>query len=435
MSTQSTTFEKVAVPETDRKKKLRQIILSCTIGNALEWYDFALYGYFATIIGDLFFPSTSQFASLMATFGVFAAGFLMRPIGGLIFGYIGDKIDRKKALLWSVYLMAIPTAAIGFIPTYEQIGWMAPVLLTLIRLSQGISMGGGFTGSMVIVVESSESGKEGINGSWVILSLLAGILLGSLVATLTTSLITEDQLYTWGWRLPFILSIFGAFVASYIRKIVPETDHSKDEAPAKSPFKELFANHLSTIGYVIAIELTLAIGFYLIVTFITNYLTAVVGLTHTQALTINTISMVAMGLVIPLSGWLSDRYGRKQILIPSAFCFIFLTYPLFQFLGSDDLVVTCLAQVFLALIMGFFFAPFPATLSALFPKEVRFTGLSLAHSLSMTLFGGTAPLVATTLIHYTGDNTAPALYLMFASVISLVFLLKLKDEQKELQAA
>lgn len=431
----STTLKNFSTSEIDRKKKLRQIILSCTIGNALEWYDFALYGYFATIIGDLFFPSTSQFASLMATFGVFAAGFLMRPIGGLIFGYIGDKIDRKKALLWSVYLMAIPTAAIGFVPTYEQIGWLAPVMLTLIRLSQGISMGGGFTGSMIIVVENSETEKQGLNGSWVILSLLVGILLGSLVATLTSALTTEDQLYSWGWRLPFILSIFGAFVASYIRKIVPETDHSQDEAPAKSPFKELFQNHLSTIGYVIAIELTLAIGFYLIVTFITNYLTAVVGMTHAQALTINTISMLAMGIVVPFAGWMSDRYGRKQVLMPSAFCFIFLTYPLFQYLGADDFAVTCLAQVFLALIMGFFFAPFPATLTTLFPKEVRFTGLSLAHSLSMTLFGGTAPLVATTLIHFTGDNTAPALYLIFASVISMVFLWKLKDETKDLKAA
>jgi MFS transporter, MHS family, proline/betaine transporter len=179
----SMTFESLSVPRAGNY--LKRVILSCMIGNALEWYDFALYGYFATTIGQLFFPKFSPFASLMATFGIFAAGFIMRPLGGVIFGHIGDKIGRKNALLWSIYLMAIPTTLIGLLPTYEQIGWLAPLFLTLIRLAQGLSMGGEFTGSMIFVVEHSEKNTRGLYGSWVVFSLLVGILVGSAIATST----------------------------------------------------------------------------------------------------------------------------------------------------------------------------------------------------------------------------------------------------------
>src|SRR3990172_3077004 len=183
MTTALISKESVSLPQ--EGGYIRRVILSCMIGNALEWYDFALYGYFATTIGSLFFPKFSTIASLMATFGIFAAGFIMRPLGGIIFGHIGDKIGRKKALLWSIYLMAIPTTLIGLLPTHEQIGWLAPFLLTCIRLSQGFSMGGEFTGSMIFVVENTTKNNRGFYGSWVVFSLLIGILAGSVIATST----------------------------------------------------------------------------------------------------------------------------------------------------------------------------------------------------------------------------------------------------------
>lgn len=412
---------------------IRRVILSCMIGNALEWYDFALYGYFATTIGSLFFPQFSTFASLMATFGIFAAGFIMRPLGGLIFGHIGDKIGRKNALLWSIYLMAIPTTLIGLLPTYEQIGWLAPFLLTLIRLAQGLSMGGEFTGSMVFVVEHAEKNTRGIYGSWVVFSLLLGILVGSATATFTCYFLSSEQLLAWGWRVPFLLSVIGGFVGSAMRRMIkepPQFAKAKElHKEHSTPLVELFKHHFKTILYVVTIELTLSVGFYLIVTFMNNFLTALLNFDMVTSLMMTTISMVAMGISIPISGWLSDKIGRKPVLIAGALGFVFFAYPLFMAL-EGSFALALFAQISLSFIMGVFFAPIPATLVELFPMTVRSSGLAISHSISMAVFGGSAPLVATWLIHLTNNNAAPALYLSLTSFIAAVALLFMVDRYR-----
>ncbi len=417
----------------EKESYLKRVILSCMIGNALEWYDFALYGYFATTIGSLFFPKISTFASLMATFGVFAAGFIMRPLGGAIFGHIGDKIGRKNALLWSIYLMAIPTTLIGLLPTYEQIGWLAPLLLTLIRLAQGLSMGGEFTGSMIFVVENAQQRNRGLYGSLVVFSLLIGILVGSSVSTLLCYVLSEDQVLDWGWRIPFLLSVVGGFIGSIMRRVMHEPEQfvqaKKQHKELSAPLIELFKYHFKTIAYVVTIELTLAIGFYLIVTFINTFLTAFLKIDMVTSLMMTTISMVAMGVAILFAGWLSDQIGRKAVLIPSALAFVFFAYPLFISLESS-FEGALMAQTALSFIMGLFFAPFPATLVELFPVNVRYSGLSISHSISMAAFGGTAPFIATGLIHLTNNNASPALYLSAASLISVVALLFMKDRYK-----
>ena len=431
MTVATLTSESLSLPR--KGGYIRKVIFSCMIGNALEWYDFALYGYFATTIGQLFFPKFSPFASLMATFGIFAAGFIMRPLGGVIFGHIGDKIGRKNALLWSIYLMAIPTTLIGLLPTYEHIGWLAPLLLTFIRLAQGLSMGGEFTGSMIFVVEHAQKGNRGLYGSWVVFSLLIGILVGSAIATATCYSLSEDQLFAWGWRVPFLLSIVGGFVGSFMRRAVKEPEQfSKAKEQHKehsTPVVELFKNHLKTIIYVITIELSLSIGFYLIVTFISNYLTVLLNFDMVTSLTMTTIGMVAMGVAIPIAGWLSDQYGRKIVLIIGSLAFTFFAYPLFMAF-EDGFTSALLAQVFLSFIMGVFFAPIPATLVELFPLNVRYSGLSISHSISMAVFGGSTPFVATFLIQHTGNNAAPALYLSAGSLIGAIALLFLKDRFK-----
>lgn len=432
MIAEALTVESISLPQ--EGSYIKRVILSCMVGNALEWYDFALYGYFATTFGTLFFPKFSTTASLMATFGIFAAGFIMRPLGGIIFGHIGDKIGRKSALLWSIYLMAIPTTLIGLLPTYEQIGWLTPLLLSLIRLAQGLSMGGEFTGSMIFVVENAQQKNRGLYGSWVVFSLLVGILFGSAVATTTCYLLSEDSLMTWGWRIPFLMSVVGGLIGSIMRRTLREPEeftkvkmHHKEHT---SPLVELFKHHLKTIAYVVTIELTLSIGFYLIVTFINNFLTAFLKIDMVTSLMMTTISMIAMGVSILLSGWISDQIGRKAVLITGALAFVFFAYPLFIGLESE-FTNALLAQISLSFIMGIFFAPLPATLVELFPLTVRYSGISIAHSISMAVFGGTAPFIATGLIHLTNNNAAPALYLSAASLISVIALFFLKDRYRE----
>lgn len=432
MTAEALTLGSFRIPQ--QGSYIRRVILSCMIGNALEWYDFALYGYFATTLGQLFFPKFSPFASLMATFGIFAAGFIMRPLGGVIFGHIGDKIGRKDALLWSIYLMAIPTTLIGLLPTYEQIGWLAPLFLTLIRLAQGLSMGGEFTGSMIFVVEHAQKENRGLYGSWVVFSLLLGILVGSAIATSTCYILSQDQVMAWGWRIPFLLSVAGGFVGTIMRRTVHEPEQfSKAKELHKehsTPLKELFRSHFKTILYVINIELTLSVGFYLIVTFINNFLTVLLNFDMVTSLMMTTISMIAMGIVIPISGWLSDKIGRKAVLIPSALAFTFFAYPLFTCLEGSFMNALS-SQIFLSIIMGSFFAPIPATLVELFPINVRYSGLSISHSLSMAVFGGSAPIIATWLIHLTDNNAAPAIYLSVASLVSAASLFFMKDRSKE----
>lgn len=431
MTTEAITAESISLPQ--EGSYIKRVILSCMVGNALEWYDFALYGYFATTFGTLFFPKFSTTASLMATFGIFAAGFIMRPLGGIIFGHIGDKIGRKSALLWSIYLMAVPTSLIGLLPTYEQVGWLAPLLLTLIRLAQGLSMGGEFTGSMVFVVENAQQRNRGLYGSWVVFSLLIGILVGSAVATTTCYFLPEDSLMAWGWRIPFLMSVVGGLIGSSMRRTLREPEeftkakmHHKEHS---SPLVELSKHHLKTIAYVVTIELTLSIGFYLIVTFINNFLTAFLKIDMVTSLMMTTISMIAMGVSILLSGWISDQIGRKAVLMTGALAFVFFAYPLFIGLESG-FTSALLAQISLSFIMGIFFAPLPATLVELFPLTVRYSGISIAHSISMAVFGGTAPFIATGLIHLTNNNAAPALYLSVASLISVIALFFLKDRYK-----
>ena len=195
-----------------------KLILSCVIGNALEWYDFIIYGYFAPILGQLFFPTTDRYSQLMCSFGALAAGFVTRPLGAVLFGHIGDKSSRIIVLMLSIYIMSIPTTLIGCLPTYAQIGWLAPLLLTVFRILQGLAIGGEYTSSMVFLVEHAPIDKRGFLGSWATCSLIIGVIIGSSVVTFITHFLTPQQVLSFGWRIPFILSMFGCAIGIYVRR-------------------------------------------------------------------------------------------------------------------------------------------------------------------------------------------------------------------------
>ncbi len=259
------------------ERTARRLIVAGVAGNVIEWYDFAVYGYFAQTIGQHFFPSKDPIASLIAAFGVFAAGFLMRPVGGLVFGHIGDRTGRKAALTLSVIAMAVPTFLIGLLPDYAQIGVVASVLIVILRLVQGLSVGGEYTTSVVFLVEGAAPGRRGLTGSWSVFGAVAGILLGSAVGAILTSILPQDTVYAWGWRVPFLLGLVVGLSGLYIRRRIPEAQvQSVDEKPATSPVVEAFRTEWRAMLRVAGFNVLNAVGFYMIFVYVATYLRQIV---------------------------------------------------------------------------------------------------------------------------------------------------------------
>lgn len=412
-----------------------RMVLSGSIGNAMEWYDFAVYGYFAKILAPLFFPSEDKAAALISVFGIFAAGFVMRPIGALIFGYIGDKYGRKKALLLSVVLMAIATALLGFLPTYAQVGVLAPILLTLLRLIQGVSVGGEFTTSISFIVEVAPANRRGFYGAWTTFSVVAGILLGSAVGALVESMFTTQQITDWVWRIPFILGIVLGAYGLYMRRDLkePESFLKAKEAGQllKSPLLFALKNQYKDILLIIGLLWVFSVGFYMPFIYLPTFLSVEEHIPLAFALDINSIVMfILLGLII-LMGYLSDRYGRKKILLFGMGGFLLFSYPIFYLLGNTTHIDIFMAILFLAIFTSALQGTIPTFLSENFSTKVRVSAMSFSYNIALAIFGGTTPLVATYLIKLTGNNLSPGYYLAFTALVSILCLLGLKETYKK----
>ncbi|WP_298985443.1 MFS transporter [uncultured Roseibium sp.] len=405
-------------------------IVAGTVGNTLEWYDFAVYGYLAPIIAQQFFPSNSPTVSLISTFGVFAAGFLMRPIGSLLLGHIADKLGRSKALLLSVTLMAIPTTLIAFLPTYEQIGIAAPVILTLLRLLQGLSVGGEYTGSSVYLYEISPQSKRCFIVSWALVGATFGVLLGSGVAALATSLIPTDDLSIWGWRIPFAFGLLVGLTGFLIRSgnksddtDMPPSPHN----PVNVPVSEVLRNHRPALLRTIACNILNGVGFYLTFVYLTSYLVTYVKFSESQALTINTSVMIVFMFLVPVLGYLTDKFNRRWLMLIGSGGITIFGLPLFWLIHHHDTYLVVLGQLGLAVILASFFAPLMATMISQFPRSVRVTGYSLGYNIPLAIFGGTAPLVATFLIERSHLQIAPAFYLVAVGILTFIVVWYMPD--------
>jgi MHS family proline/betaine transporter-like MFS transporter len=413
---------------------MRKVVVSGMIGNGLEWYDYALYGHFAALISRLFFPSDNHYVSLLATFGVFAAGFLMRPIGAVLFGYIGDKYGRRTALSLSIILMAVPTACIGFLPTYESIGIFAPIGLTVIRLLQGLSLGGAFSGFISFLGEHANDKKRGIIGSTSMFSMCVGILVGSAVATLVSRLPVED-FESWGWRVPFVAGIAIGLVGFYIKAHVAESPRflrAQSEGDISStPVRELFAKNNKEFFTGFGLYLSVCVPFYILVVFMNNFMSVYVGKPISEALFINTVAMFFLTVFILIGGHLSDKYGRKPILTIGASGLFLVSWPVFLMLEQPGMIIPMIGQSIFAVFLALFIGPIPATLVELFPTRLRYTGLALAYNIPIAIFGGTAPMVATWLIHKTGLNYSIAFYIMLFNIATIYTLKTFKDRYSE----
>lgn len=406
----------------------RRTVIAGLAGNVMEWYDFGVYGFFAAAIGSQFFPAHDPSTSLLASFGVFAVGFIARPLGGLLFGHIGDRLGRRAAVVASVVLMIIPTLLMAILPTYQQIGVAAPILLVLLRLAQGLAVGGEYTTSMVLLVEEAQPSRRGFVGSFAPFGALGGLLLGSAVGATLLALLPEQAASTWGWRLAFFSGLMIGLVVFLIRRRLPPDEKIvQTEEARKSPLGEAFRTQWRTILKVVGFTLGNGVGFYLCFVYISTWLKEQQHVSSSAALTVNSLAIFCMLILTPLAGALSDRIGRKPVLIIGAAGLALSAWPLFWFINTPHLPAVLAGQCVFALFMSCYGAS-PAFLVEAFPKHVRCSGLSVGYNLAQSVFGGTVPMVAVFLIKITGNPLAPSYYLMVAGAVSLLMALLIGDD-------
>ena len=409
----------------------QRAITAGTIGNVLEWYDFGVYGYLVPTISALFFPSGDPTVSLLLTFAVFGVGFVMRPIGSIVFGIYGDRYGRRKALSAVIFVMALSTFAIGLLPTYASVGIAAPIMLVFVRLFQGLSTGGEFGGSSAYIVEFAPDHRRGFFGSFQLVGVASGFLLGSLTAALLNSLLSKEDLAAWGWRLPFLFGLAVGIVGAYMRWKISDTpiftDIEEQGATAKAPFVEAIARHPKETLLAFTSTLHNTVAYYIALIYMTNYMINIGKLPQPTALWISTAGLAFMIVQLPFWGRLSDRVGRRPLMIFSCVAFILLGYPFFLLASSGNLTLAVIGE----LLMMVCYAPYAATcasfLTEIIPTRVRYTSMSFGYNIAVAIFGGFAPFIATWLIRETGSSSAPAFYLIAAAVVTGIAVLRCRE--------
>jgi MHS family proline/betaine transporter-like MFS transporter len=407
---------------------LRRVATAGVIGNVLEWYDFAVYGFFTPILAAKFFPTADPRLSLFATFATFAVGFLMRPVGAAIFGHIGDRYGRARALLLSIAMMAVPTVLMGLLPTYETIGIAASVLIVALRMCQGVAVGGEFTASIVFLAENAPARRRGFFASFSMFGATTGTMLGSAVGALLTNVMSAEALASWGWRAAFVSGIAVAVVGIVIRR-------GMFDSPAKttvtSPLAVAFRDHRWQVLRVLGLNIASAATYYTLFVYAANWVSQTTPLDRGVALNINTVTIVTFLVVLPIAAWLSDRFGRKLMLVVGMSACLLLAYPLLTLMHAGAVVPTAPAQMTFGALLALQMASIPAAMAEMFPRGVRVSAVSVGYGLAYALFGGTAPAVADRLIDWTGNETVFAWYLMGLTAISLVLALGITDRRGE----
>ena len=410
-----------------------QAVSAAVIGNVLEWYDFAVYGFMAGIIGKNFFPSGDAVGELLASFAVFGVGFLARPLGGIVIGRIGDTKGRKTALVLTIMLMAAGTVLIGVTPTFATIGIAGPLLILIARLMQGFSAGGEWGGSTAFIVEWADEGQRGFLGSFQQCSVSAGLLLGSGVAALTTTLLAPATMEAWGWRIPFLLGALLGPVGMYMRQNIDETPAyakaMRTAAPVPLPGD---ATPLGMAAQAFGFTVVWTVAFYIFLQYMPTFIKTYAKVSSAAALWSNTIGLVVLVVAIPIMGKLSDRIGRKPLLLACCLCFIVLPYPVFAlYLSAPPLGVIIAVQILFGLIIAMFSGAGPAAISEIFPTRVRSTWMTTGYALSVAIFGGFAPYIATWLIARTGSPISPVYYVIAAAIVSTIVIARLKETAHE----
>lgn len=416
----------------------RRALVAGSVGNFIEWYEFGVYGYLATIIAGNFFTLEGQtgMTGLLLTYASFALAFFCRPVGAIIFGRIGDRIGRKPTLIAVVLLMTLATAIIGLLPTYAQIGVAAPLLLTLMRMFQGLFAGGEFGGAVSLMTEFAPKGKRGIYGAWQSFTVSLGLLTGVALVALLVQTLPEAQMKDWGWRVPFLLALPMGLVALYLRLKLDETPNFVASKKAEPKVQKTAAEKASAVATAKAIALGIgrmmgwSAGGYTFLVVMPSYLQTSLHATFLQALVATVLANVGFALAILPSGWLSDKIGRKKVMMIAVFAVIVLSFPLLHLLQNPEssLLAKGIAVLIAGATIGMIAGPGPAMLAEMFPTRVRYTGLGLSYSLSNAVFSGCAGLIITGLIKETGNLDIPAYYVVATCVVSLFALMSLRKD-------
>lgn len=397
-------------------------VAAASIGNALEWFDFIIYGFFAVVMARLFFPTGNETVSLMVALAAFGVPFFMRPLGAIVIGNYADRHGRKAAFTFTILLMMVGTAIIAVAPTYATAGLFAPFLIVLARLIQGFSAGGEF-GSATAFLAEQDPQRRGFYASWQFASQGITTILATAVGVTLLSSLTTAQMDSWGWRIPFIIGLLIGPVAWYIRRHVDETMEFKAMQVSASPLKDALSDSKTRLLIALGVVALCTVSMYTLVLFMPTYATRQFGLTTS----VGFVGAMLVGLIqlvlIPVFGSLSDRYGRLPITFVSAAAMLVVFYPLFSWLAASPTLQTLLiVQAIIGVLVAGYMGPLGALMAELFPARMRTTGLAVSYAFGVAIFGGLAPLFNVWIIEVTKNSLAPAFYLMLAAAISLVAL-------------
>ncbi len=413
--------------------RLRQVT-AAVIGNALEWYDFVVFGFLTAIISRLFFPAESEYASLLLTTATFGVGFFMRPLGAIVLGVYADKKGRKAAMQLIIALMTVAMALIAFAPTYAAIGIAAPIMILLARLLQGFATGGEFASATSFLVETAPMHRRGLYGSLQMVGQSLAALGGALSGALLTRGLSLEQVDAWGWRLPFMFGLLIGPVGMWIRRHLSETEeflHAR-KAGSKAPsLAKSLAIHLRGVLVSFGLVVSGTITYYVVLVYMPTFAKTQLNIGLADAFVAQVVGLLCLTAVIPVCGWLSDSIGRKPIIITALASYLLLLYPLFSWVHANPTLTNLtIMQAVLCSSIGMLFGPISTALAEQFPPGVRSTGLALAYNFAVMLFGGFAQFIVTWLVHATGSPIAGVYYVMAGAVVGLIASLFLVDSTR-----
>ncbi|MDM9560432.1 glycine betaine/L-proline transporter ProP [Bordetella petrii] len=412
--------------------KLKKAVTAAALGNAMEWFDFGVYGFVAFALGKVFFPDASPAVQTIAALGTFSVPFLVRPLGGVFFGLMGDRFGRQKVLSLTIIIMAISTFCIGLIPSYAAIGLWAPILLLLCKLAQGFSVGGEYTGAAIFVAEYAPDRRRGFLGSWLDFGSIAGFVLGAGLVVLLQSTLGEQAFLDWGWRVPFFVAGPLGLLGLYLRHAAEETPafteqlakmekedrDAVQERPSVS-FREVFSKYRKALLVCIGMVLVTNITYYMLLTYMPTYLSSSLGYSEEHGVLIIVVVMIGMLFVQPVVGFFSDKVGRKPFLLTGSVGLLLLALPAYQFIGTDNTGLIFLGLLIIAVLLNCLTGVMASTLPALFPTRIRYSALASSFNVAI-IIAGLTPTVAAWLVEGTGNLMMPAFYLMAAAVVGLI---------------